>query len=481
MNAINFRSVLKITGLILLISASSFLLCIPVALIYSEPVRPFLLAFVTALIPGSLMYFPVHSPLHQKLTTREGYLSVTLGWFALGLAGILPFAYSHEMNGFVNMFFESVSGYTTTGASTLADVESLSKSVLFWRSLTHWIGGIGIIVLVIIVLPSLKVGGYSLFSLESSLKEKIMPRTKSIAITVLLIYLFLTVLLIILLTAGGMSLFDSICHTFGTVATGGFSTKNTSIAGYSEYIQYVIGIFMFLSAASFVVYYFIFKRNFTRVKANEELWFYLFFTTASVVVLTLLLYTGSERNFEIAFRHAFFQVTSIISTTGYATTDYTLWPQAALVLIFLLLFAGGSTGSTTGGIKMARHLMALKNLHNVTVKLLHPSAVMPVKLNGQVVPDSINSLMTVFIQLYILIFLAGMMIILLSGIPAIEAAAASVTALSNVGPGMGASGNIVNFAHFNGVSNMTMVFLMIIGRLEIFTIFALFTRPFWKK
>ncbi len=278
MNAINFRSVLKITGLILLISASSFLLCIPVALIYSEPVRPFLLAFVTALIPGSLMYFPVHSPLHQKLTTREGYLSVTLGWFALGLAGILPFAYSHEMNGFVNMFFESVSGYTTTGASTLADVESLSKSVLFWRSLTHWIGGIGIIVLVIIVLPSLKVGGYSLFSLESSLKEKIMPRTKSIAITVLLIYLFLTVLLIILLTAGGMSLFDSICHTFGTVATGGFSTKNTSIAGYSEYIQYVIGIFMFLSAASFVVYYFIFKRNFTRVKANEELWFYLFFT-----------------------------------------------------------------------------------------------------------------------------------------------------------------------------------------------------------
>jgi trk system potassium uptake protein TrkH len=481
MNTINFRSVLKITGLILLISASSFLLCIPVALIYSEPVSPFLLAFITALIPGSLMYFPVHSSLHQKVTIREGYLSVTLGWFVLGLSGTLPFAYSNEMNGFVNMLFESVSGYTTTGASSLSDVESLSKSILFWRSLTHWIGGIGIILLVIIILPSLKVGGYSLFSLESSLKEKIMPRTKSIAITVLLIYLFLTVLLIILLTAGGMSLFDSICHTFGTVATGGFSTKNTSIAGYSGYIQYVLGIFMFLSAASFVVFYFIFKRNFTRVKANEELWFYLFFTTAAVVAVTLVLYTGSERNFELAFRHAFFQVTSTISTTGFATTDYTVWPQAAIVIIFMLMFAGGSTGSTTGGIKMARHLLALKNLRNVTVRLLHPSAVMPVKLNGQVVPDSINSLMTVFIQLYILIFLAGMMIILLSGIPAVEAAGASVSALSCVGPGLGASGNMSNYAHFNGVAKMTMVVLMIIGRLEIFTIFALFTRPFWKK
>ena len=322
MNTISFRSVLKISGLILLISASSFLLCIPVALIYSEPVTPFLLAFVTVIIPGALLYFPINSPLNQKVTLREGYLSVTLGWILLVISGTIPYVFSHEIKGFVNMLFESVSGYTTTGASILTEVESLSKSVLFWRSLTHWIGGIGIILLVIIVLPSLKVGGYSLFSLESSLKEKILPRTKSIAITVLMIYLLLTALLVILLTAGGMNLFDSICHSFGTVATGGFSTKNTSIAGYSGYIQYVLGIFMFLSAASFVVFYFILKRNFSRVKANEELWFYLFFTTASVVAVTLVLYTGTERNFEVAFRHAFFQVTSTISTTGFATTDY---------------------------------------------------------------------------------------------------------------------------------------------------------------
>jgi len=243
----------------------------------------------------------------------------------------------------------------------------------------------------------------------------------------------------------------------------------------------VLGIFMFLSAASFVVFYFLLKRNFSRVRSNEELWFYVFFTTAAVVSVTMIMYTGTEWTFAEAFRHSFFQVVSTISTTGYATTDYTVWPQAALVLIFLLIFVGGSTGSTTGGIKMARHLIALKNLHNVTVRLQHPNAIVPVKLNGQVVPDNINSMMTVFIQLYILIFIIGMLIITLSGIPAIEAAGASVTALSCVGPGLGASGNMGNFAHFNAVSKLTMVILMIIGRLEIFTIFAVFTRAFWKK
>ena len=481
MNTINFRSVFKIIGLILLISAASFLLCVPVALIYSEPVSPFLLSFVTALIPGFLLYRMTDSPLQHKVTTREGYLSVTLGWLVLVLSGTLPFVYSGVMHGYANMIFESVSGYTTTGASILTDVESLPKSVLFWRSLTHWIGGIGIILLVIIILPSLKVGGYSLFSLESSLKEKILPRTKSIASAVLMIYLLLTLVLVLLLTAGGMDLFDSICHAFGTVATGGFSTKNTSISGYSPYIQYVLGIFMFLSAASFVVFYFILKRNFSRVRSNEELWFYVFFTTAAVVSVTMVLYTGTGMNFAESFRHSFFQVVSTISTTGFATTDYTVWPQAALVLIFLLIFAGGSTGSTTGGIKMARHLITLKNLRNVTVRLQHPNAIVPVKLNGQVVPDNINSMMTVFIQLYLVIFICGMLVITISGIPAIEAAGASATAISCVGPGMGASGNMGNFAHFNPVAKMTMVMLMIIGRLEIFTIIALFTRAFWKN
>lgn len=477
----NYKSVMKIIGLILIISASSFLLCIPVALSFSEPVAPFLMAFVAALVPGALLYFPAQSSLYQKITHREGYLSVTLGWIALVLSGTLPYIFSGEIKGFANVVFESVSGYTTTGGSILTDVEIISKSVLFWRSLTHWIGGIGIILLVIIILPSLKVGGYHLFSMESSIKEKILPRTKSIARVILLIYMGLTVAEILLLTAGGMDLFDSICHSFGTIATGGFSTKNTSIAGYSDYIQYIISFFMFLAATSYVVFYFIIKRAYTKVRSNEEFWFYIFFTTAAVVSVTLILYMGSQRSFEESFRHSLFQVVSTITTTGYATSDYTAWPAAGYVLIFILIFAGGSTGSTTGGIKMARHLISLKNLHNVTVRLQHPNAIMPVKLNGQMIPDNINSLMTVFIQLYIVIFVAGMMILLITGIPADEAAGASAASLACVGPGLGVSGNMGNFAHFNGAAKITMVLLMIIGRLEIFTIVALFTRAFWRK
>jgi trk system potassium uptake protein TrkH len=481
MSTMNYKSVMKIIGLILIISASSFLLCIPVALSFSEPVAPFLMAFVAALVPGALLYFPAQSSLYQKITHREGYLSVTLGWIALVLSGTLPYIISGEIKGFANVVFESVSGYTTTGGSILTDVEIISKSVLFWRSLTHWIGGIGIILLVIIILPSLKVGGYHLFSMESSIKEKILPRTKSIARVILLIYLGLTVAEILLLTAGGMDLFDSICHSFGTIATGGFSTKNTSIAGYSDYIQYIISFFMFLAATSYVVFYFIIKRAYTKVRSNEEFWFYIFFTTAAVVSVTLILYMGSQRSFEESFRHSLFQVVSTITTTGYATSDYTAWPAAGYVLIFILIFAGGSTGSTTGGIKMARHLISLKNLRNVTVRLQHPNAIMPVKLNGQMIPDNINSLMTVFIQLYIVIFVAGMMILLITGIPADEAAGASAASLACVGPGLGASGNMGNFAHFNGAAKITMVLLMIIGRLEIFTIVALFTRAFWRK
>lgn len=481
MSTINFKSVLKIIGLILIISASSFLLCIPVALTFSEPVAPFLQAFITALVPGIVLYFAMKSPLHHKLSPREGYLSVTLGWITLVLSGTLPYLFSGEMKGFVNMLFESVSGYTTTGASTLTDVEAMAKSVLFWRSLTHWIGGIGIILLVIIVLPTLRVGGYQLFSMESSLKEKILPRTKSVARAILMIYLSLTVAEIILLRLGGMNLFDCICHSFGSIATGGFSTKANSISGYSNYIQYVISLFMFLAATSYVVFYFIVRRTFSKVKTNEELWFYIFFTTAAVVSVTLILYIGSERSFEEAFRHSLFQVISTISTTGYATSDYTLWPAAAYVLIFLLIFAGGSTGSTTGGIKMARHIISLKNLRNVSVRLQHPNAVMPVRLNGQIIPENINTMTTVFIQLYIIIFITGMLILLVTGIPADEAAGASAASLACVGPGLGASGNMGNFAHFNGMAKMTMVILMIIGRLEVFTIIALLTRAFWRK
>ncbi len=481
MITINTRSILKIVGLILIISSFSFLLCIPVALIYSERVRPFFLASITALIPGLMLYFFVRSQLHEKVTTKEGYLSVTIGWLALILSGTLPYVFSGEIKGFLNILFETFSGYTTTGSSILREVESLTKSLLFWRSLTCWIGGIGIILLVVIILPTLRVGGYNLFSLESSLKEKLMPRTKSIAYTVLLIYLGITATETTLLTAGGMDLFDSICHSFTTVATAGFSTKNTSLAGYSPYIQYVSGIFMFLSATSYVVYYHLVKRNFRKLASYEELWFYIFFTTTAVVFVTFILYTGTERTFEESFRHAMYQVISQISCTGLATNDYTVWPMTAMFCMFLLMFAGGMTGSTTGGIKMARHLISLKNLRSVFTRLLHPNAVVPVTLNGKIIPESAKDLMTMFIQLYLIIFVIGTLIMVVSGIPILESAGAAGTSMAGIGPGLGASGNMSNFAHFNAIGKITMFTLMFLGRLELIVVIALFTRSFWKN
>ncbi len=480
MKQIDIKDILKILGMILLIESAFFLVCVPVALIYSETIMPFIRSCAVTLIPGLLLFFLIPKSLNTAINIREGCLSVTLSWFTLTLAGTLPYVFSGASDDFVKTFFESVSGFTTTGSTIFADVESLPMSVLFWRSLTHWIGGVGIILLAIIILPNLKVGGYSLFSLESSVKQKVLPKTKTFAITFLIIYLTLTASEIVFLLIGRLSFFESVCMAFGTIATGGFSIRNTSLADFSPYLQYVVAIFMWLSAVSYVLYYFLLKRDFKKIRQNEEFWFYIFFTTASVVFVTLILYFSTERDFSTSFRHSFFQVIAHITTTGFATSDYMQWPQIGWFIMFLLFFAGGSTGSTTGGIKMARHLIALKNLKSVFLKLQHSSIIRPIKFNGRTIPENTNNLMLLFIILFIIIIIIGAMVIALTGIPINEAIGASASAMSNVGPGLGASGNMGNFAAFNDFALMTMSILMLIGRLELFTLLTIFTRAFWK-
>jgi trk system potassium uptake protein TrkH len=465
----------------MLIEAISFLACLPVALIYNEPLQPFLLSSVITGLLVLMLRFITRKTDTRLISNRDTFLVVTIAWIIFSAAGTLPFILSDTIPSFINAFFESASGFTTTGASILREVESLPYSILFWRSLTHWIGGIGIIVLVILILPSLKVTGYQLFSLESSMKERIHPKTKGIISRILFIYLGLTVLQILFLVLGDMNLFDSICTSFGTVATGGFSTKNLSLSEYSAYVQFVTAIFMILGATSYVVYYYTLVGNFRKVIKNEEFWFYIFFITASVVIVTLILYFKSDRNFDLAFRHAFFQVASQISCSGFATTDYTAFPSIGVFIMFLLMFSGGCTGSTTGGIKMARHLISIKNLKNTFIKIQHPNAVIPIKLNGRMVPEGVVNQVTVFITLYILVFLAGSILMQVTGISAIESAGASATCLANIGPGLGASGNMSNFAHFNGTSKVIMSFLMILGRLELFTFLIVFTRSFRRN
>jgi len=480
MKLINPLLILRILSTILLIETISFLFCLPVAFIYKEPISPFLWSAAVSIFLSGEFYFSSRNADTRKFSNRDGYLAVTLAWIVFSLLGALPYLISGTIPSFINAFFESTSGFSTTGSSILTDVETMPYSILFWRSLTHWIGGIGIIVLVIIVLPSLRVTGYQLFSLESSLKEKIHPKTNAIGFRVLFIYLGLTLAEIILLDLGDMNLFDSVCHSFGTVATGGFSTKNASLMYFSSYSQYIVMIFMFLAGTSQVIYYFLVKLNFKKIINNEELWFYIIVVVMAGAIATGILLVNSTSTFEESFREGYFQVISIITCTGFASADYILWPFSAVMLIFLLMFAGGSTGSTSGGIKMARHLIILKNIKNVFVRLNHPKSISFIKLNGKSIAENTNISILSFVVLYLFLFVIGTIIVVATGVETTTAASSVATCMAGIGPGLGQVGPMGNFANMPEISKVVLSMLMIIGRLEIITVFTIFTRTFWK-
>ncbi len=480
MKLINTLVIIRILSTILLIEALSYLSCLPVAIIYNESPAPFL--WSSGIVMFIYLIFRILSRKTEigKISNRDGYLAVTMSWLVLSLLGSFPYMLSGTIPSFINAFFESSSGFTTTGSSILTNVEVLPYSILFWRSLTHWIGGLGIVVLVIIILPSLRITNYHLFSLESSLKEKIHPKTKAIGFRLLFIYFGLTLLEIILLNLGDMNIFESICHTFGTVATGGFSTKNLSIAAFSSYSQYIIMIFMLLAGISFVVYYYAIKFKFRKVAQNEELWFYLTTTVIAGVLVTSILMAKTTKPFETVFRDGFFQVISIVTTTGYSNVDYLKWPVPCVILIFLLCFTGASTGSTTGGIKMARHLLVIKNIRSVFKKILHPNVISQIKLSGKVLAWNSNISILSFVIIYLFIFVVSTIIITIAGTDPVTSASAVASSLGNIGPGIGFIGPLHNYAHMPEISKVFLSLLMIIGRLEIITVFVIFTRAFWK-
>jgi trk system potassium uptake protein TrkH len=480
MKLINPLLIVRILSTILLIETISYLFCLPVAFIYKESPSPFCWsAAITALL-ATLSYLASRNSDTDKFSNRDGYLAVTISWIVFSVLGTLPYLMSGTIPSFVDAFFESTSGFSTTGSSILTDPEALPFSILFWRSLTHWIGGIGIIALLIIILPSLRVTGYQLFSLESSLKEKIHPKTKAIGFRVLFIYLGLTLAEILLLSLGDMNLFDSICHSFGTVATGGFSTKNNSLMLYSHYSQYVVMIFMFLAGTSQVIYYYMVKFNFKKVIQNEELWFYILVVVMAGAIASIILLAHSTRTLEESIREGFFQVISIITCTGFVSADYMIWPATGIFLIFLLMFAGGSTGSTSGGIRMARHLIVLKNIKNVFIRLNHPKSITFIRLNGHSVAENTNVSILSFVVLYLFIFILGTIIIVITGVDPVSASSSVATCMAGIGPGLGTVGPMSNFALMPEISKVILSLLMIIGRLEIITVFAIFTRTFWR-
>ena len=446
MKLINPLLILRILSTILLIETISFLFCLPVVYIYHEVPGPFFWSAAITLMLAAILNLISRGADVTKFTNRDGYLAVTVSWVVFSLIGTLPYLLSGSIPSFIDAFFESTSGFSTTGSSILRDIEILPYSILFWRSLTHWIGGIGIIMLVIIVLPSLRVTGYQLFSLESSLKEKIHPKTKSIGFRILFIYLGLTLAEIILLYLGDMNMFESICHSFGTIATGGFSTRNTSLVNFSTYSQYIVMIFMFLAGTSQVIYYYLFKMNFKKIKQNEELWFYISVAILAGTLATTLLLVNTTNTFEESFRAGFFQIISIMTCTGFVSSDYLLWPLSATLLIFLLMFSGGSTGSTSGGIKIARHLIVIKNIKNVFVRLNHPKSISFIKLNGKSIAENTNISILSFVVLYLFLFVLGTIIVVITGVDPVSAASSAATCMAGIGPGLGIVGPMSNFA-----------------------------------
>lgn len=471
--------ILSLLSRVTLLVALFLFLSVPIAWIYDEDLWCFIIPALISSVLGLFMHYRTRR-IKPELNQHEAFITVTSAWLFLSVLGALPYLISGSILSPVDALFESISGFTTTGSSILTEIESLPKSILFWRSLTHWIGGLGIIVLVIIIMPTLNIGSYQLFTSESSFTEKIHPQMVSVGRRLLIIYIGLTLAETIALLLGGMSLFESVCHAFGTIATGGFSPKNDSIGGYSPYLQYVVMIFMLLSGVNFLIHYYILKFKVSKIRKNDEFRFFLTLILIAGAITTTVLFLKTDYGLEKAFRAAYFQIISIITCTGYATDDYMLWPQFLWIFVFLLMFLGGSTGSTSGGIKMARHLVMLKSFSHTIKTMVKPNLVAVTRLNGKSLSlKNMNSIIT-FITMYISVFVLGSLLLMIMGVDANTSLGAAATTMGGIGPGIGSVGPASNFAHLPAMAKGLLMLLMLLGRLELFAILSLFTPAFWK-
>jgi len=484
MRRFNFKLILSILGLLLTINGVAMLLTLPFSIYYEEDWRPIVFSSAITVFAGLPVWLFLNKSTERELKKRDGYLVVSFGWIIMSFFGALPYIISGVIPDLTNAFFETMSGFTTTGASVLTDIEAAPKGILLWRSLTQWIGGMGIIVLAVAILPILGIGGMQLFVAEAPgiSPDKLKPRIKDTAKRLWYIYVGLTLLEAILLMFGGMGFFDALNHSLTTMATGGFSTKNASIAHFSSpYIQYVITIFMVLAGTSFTLTYFMLKRKFKTVVANEEFVTYLFFLLIATMLITGLVHFADNQSFEQSFRESLFQVVSIVTTTGFVSADYISWTPLITIIFFALMFIGGSAGSTAGGIKIVRHIILFKNSFLEMNRQLHPAAVMPVRLNKKAINQNITFNVLAFIIIYFLIFSVGSIIMTWVGLDFQSALGSVATSLGNIGPGIGSVGPVDNFAHIPVAGKWILALLMLLGRLELFTVLILFTPYFWRN
>ena len=481
---IDIRQILNLIGFFLVAEGFFMLTAIPFSLYYDDgSAYPFLYSFLITSGTGGIIWFLTRRKKKDVITKREGFVIVSSTWVSISLFGTLPFIISGAIPSFTNAFFETISGFTTTGATILTDVEAIPQGIHFWRSMTHWIGGMGIIVLSVAILPFLGIGGLQLYTAEMPgvTKDKLHPRITETAKRLWGIYVLLTIILIVLLMLGGMPLLDSMCHSFGTLATGGFSTKNTSIGGYSSYIQYVIIIFMFLAGMNFTLHYLAMQGKLKQIWRSEEFRKYLYLLLGVSLIITVFLIWKTGSGWEKASRDALFQVVSIVTTTGYVTADYLMWPGSLWFFIFILMFIGGMAGSTGGGIKVVRQLLLFKNAGKELKRTIHPHGIIPVRLNHEAVSQDIIFKVMAFFQLYILVFIFGAMALSFLGLNFETAVGASISALGNIGPGLGMVGPVENYYFIPPIGKWLLSFMMLLGRLELFTVLILVSPSFWKR
>jgi trk system potassium uptake protein TrkH len=470
-------------GKIILIIGIAMLAPVVCAIVYgeSELVPLAISAGITLISGGLLVYF---FDTEKEMFYREGFAIVTLGWVAASLVGTLPFILTGTVHSFADALFETVSGFTTTGATILSDVEAVSYAVLFWRSLTHWLGGMGIMVLFIAIIATLGNRANQIFRAElpGPAKEKVSPRVSSTAKILWVTYVVMSVILAVILILQGMPVFDSLCHTFGTMATGGFSTKNASIGYYSPAIQWTITIFMALAGTSFALHFLAFKRRSLKLYwRDSEFKLYIGILGAASLLIVVSLCGAGVKLGEETIRTAVFQVVSICTTTGYGTVDFDQWPALARQVIFALMLVGGCAGSTAGGIKVGRHLIMARQTGIELKRMLHPRAVLPLKINQKVVAPELLVNVLQFLFLYIGIIIIGSLVMCAMGLDLVSSLTSVMTCLGNIGPGMNLLGPTSNFGFLPAASKYLLSFMMLLGRLEIFPVLILMLPEFWRR
>jgi len=478
----NRKKVFNTVGLMLEAEALLLLLPLVIALLYRERCVWHLAAAAAIALAAGFLLRRFCKPDSNLIYAREGFITVAMTWLAMSAVGALPFWLSGEIPHYIDAFFETVSGFTTTGASILTDVEAMSRGLLFWRSFTHWVGGMGILVFVMAIVDDANDRSMHILRAEmpGPVVGKLLPRAKDTASILYKIYIAMTGLEIILLVSGGMPLFDSIVHAFGTAGTGGFGVKADSIGGYSPYLQWVITVFMFLFGVNFNLYYLLLVRRFRAALQSSECFYYLGIVLVSVILITfniMPMYDG----FAESLRYSAFQVSSIMTTTGYATTDFNLWPEFSKSILFLLMFIGACAGSTGGGLKVSRAVMLGKMVHREIRHLLHPRSVNSVKFEGKHVDGATLKSVSSYFAVYMICIVAIYLLLTLNGFNMETNLSATVACFNNIGPGLDAVGPAANYAAYNPFSKLILSLGMLLGRLEIFPLLLTLSPATWAK